>query len=188
MAADRSPQPPKEAWERRKHVIRRWYLTENRTCEDIQRTLENEGFKVSERQIKNRLSEWKFERKKTPFQQYVAMLVVADYYKSCGVDIDFEVPKREERVTYTTQKVRKECERVKKRYATRGQPLHLPSLSHAQAILEQNKISWSEKHLVVRPNVFEQDHPYNGLLSPFVKPAAMLQLFKLANPSGVYVL
>ncbi|KIW66574.1 hypothetical protein PV04_05894 [Phialophora macrospora] len=165
MATDRSPQPPREAWERRKHAIRRWYLTENRTCEDIQRALESDGFKVSERQIKNRLSEWKLERKKTPFQQYLAMLVVADHYKSRGVEIDFEVPKREERVTYTTQKVRKECERVKKRYATRGQPLLLPSLSTAQCILGQSKISWSEKHLMVRPSVFGQGHPYPGDLS-----------------------
>ncbi|ETI27506.1 hypothetical protein G647_09697 [Cladophialophora carrionii CBS 160.54] len=190
MAADRSPQPPKAAWERRKHIIRRWYLTENRTCEDIQRTLEADGFKVSERQIKNRLSEWKFERKKTPFQQYVAMLVVADYYKSRGVEIDFEVPKREERVTYTAQKVRKECERVKKRYATRGQPLALPSLSHAQVLLEENKISWCEKHLMVRPNIVGQDHRYNGLLSPLSvrpqeSPAASFSLVAENEPVPV---
>ncbi len=141
MAGDRSPQPPKEAWESWKQEIHGWYLTHNWTCHEIQKALRHRRFIVSERQIKNRLSEWKFERKKTPYTHYLAMSVLSD---CCRGEIEFEVPKRETRVIYSSQKVKKECERVKKRYNSPScaETLNWPSLDDAQCLLREADISW----------------------------------------------
>ncbi|KIW91849.1 uncharacterized protein Z519_07819 [Cladophialophora bantiana CBS 173.52] len=148
MVGDRSPQPPRETWEALKPDIRRWYLWENQTCEDIQKQLRLRSIFVSQRQIKNRLNEWKYERKKTPHQYYLAMLVVADTWKARGGEAVFEVPKREERVTYNTQKVKKECERVKKRYISRHRgSFKLPTLYEAEYTLRLAGISWKDKDL-----------------------------------------
>ena len=165
MTSDRSPQPSKEAWEGRKDIIRRRYLIENRTCGDIQKELAALGFKVSERQIKNRLSEWKLERKKTPHQHYMAMLVVAECYKAGGFEVEFDVPKREERAIYTTQKVKKECERVRKRYTKCPEPFRLPSLYEARHILDMAEIYWREKHLMVQPTWVGPVRLSDGILS-----------------------
>ncbi|OAP59947.1 hypothetical protein AYL99_04949 [Fonsecaea erecta] len=153
MVGDRSPQPPRETWEALKPDIRRWYLRENRTCEYIQKQLRLRSIFVSERQIKNRLSEWKYERKKTPHQHYLAMSVVAEAFKARGHEAVFEVPKREELVTYNAQKVKKECERVKKRYLSHRESLRLPTLFEAEYTLRVAGISWKFKdHLVMHNN------------------------------------
>ncbi|KIY00564.1 uncharacterized protein Z520_03227 [Fonsecaea multimorphosa CBS 102226] len=152
MVGDRSPQPPRETWEALKTDIRKWYLKENRTCEYIQKQLRLRSLFVSERQIKNRLSEWKYERKKTPHQHYLAMLVVADSWKARGGEVIFEVPKREERVTYSAQKIKKECERVKKRYLLHRESFKLPSLCEAEYTLRVAGISWRDKDLLLDHN------------------------------------
>ena len=154
MAGDRSPQPSREAWEARKQDIHRWYLTENSTCDEIQKRLEARGFKVSERQIKNRLSEWNFERKKTPHTLYLAMLVVFEHHKSLNIEVQFSVPKREIRMTYSGQKVKKECERVKKRLVSSAEGLTYPSINEALRQLEQEGIVVEPRSLVM-----QQDHP-----------------------------
>ncbi|KIW32869.1 hypothetical protein, variant [Cladophialophora immunda] len=149
MVGDRSPQPPRETWEALKPEIRKWYLKENQTCEYIQKQLRLRSLFVSERQIKNRLSEWKYERKKTPHQHYLAMLVVAESWKARGGEAVFEVPKREERVTYNAQKVKKECERVRKRHLSQRESFKLPSLCEAEYTLRSAGISWKDKDLII---------------------------------------
>ncbi|KAJ9606955.1 hypothetical protein H2200_008966 [Cladophialophora chaetospira] len=167
MAGDRSPQPSKEAWEAWKPEIHRWYLLENWTCVDIQKALGGHHFSVSERQIKNRLSEWKFERKKTPYNLYLAMSVIADYHRAGGVEVEFEVPKRETRVSYSVQKVKKECERVKKRYDNPEkhlEPLKWPTLYDAQTILQEADISWRERGLPVQQTLITGFPPNNDVV------------------------
>ena len=158
MTANRSPQPSKAAWEAWRRNIHCWYLTENMTCDDIQKRLAEKGFKVSERQIKNRLNEWKLERKKTPCESYMAMFVVSEYYKAAGVEIEFVVPKRETQVTYSSQKVKKEFERVRKRLASRSQILALPSYDKAQFLLIKTNIIPKQRHLVLQPNPSQLRH------------------------------
>ena len=161
MAGDRAPQPSKEAWEVWKQSIRKWYLTENWTCGEIQRALEAQRFRVSERQIKNRLNEWKFERKKTLYPLYLAMLVVSEHYKERGVEVEFDVPKRETRVIYTTQKVKKECERVRKRLMSNSESINLPALHEAECLLAEAEISWKERQLVVHRDLTQ---PHGNLV------------------------
>ncbi|OAG43961.1 hypothetical protein AYO21_01813 [Fonsecaea monophora] len=164
MVGDRSPQPPRETWEALKADIRRWYLRENRTCEYIQKQLRLRSVFVSERQIKNRLSEWKYERKKTPHQHYLAMLVVADSWKARGSEAVFEVPKRDERVTFNAQKIKKECERVRKRHLLHRESFKLPSLCEAEYTLRVAGISWKEKDLLVHHNRAREIQLYGGPL------------------------
>lgn len=98
-----------------KAVIRDMYLCKNFTCAEIQEYLEKVHFFANRRQIKNRLSGWEFQRKKTPAEHYLAMLYLANFYAAQGYDVVFDVPKREEREDYTTRKIRKECDRIRKR-------------------------------------------------------------------------
>ncbi|EHY53002.1 hypothetical protein HRR83_006162 [Exophiala dermatitidis] len=132
--------PSKEDWEEKKAVIRQMYLYENRTCAQVQDYLQEHGFHVNTRQIKNKLNEWGFERKKTRAEQYLAMLYVANIYAAHGSDVIFNVPKREERQDYSTRKIRKECDRIRKK-RDRDRPLSEPqTLGEAQKILVEADI------------------------------------------------
>jgi hypothetical protein len=142
MMGYRSPQPSKEAWESWKGKIKCLYLSENKTCSEIKAVLDQEGFHVSERQIKNRFSEWNLERKKTPGKHYLAMMVIAEWFRKQGHEVVFEVPKRDKRMPYTRQRVKKECERVRKRLSKEKESWILPSLEEAQQTLEEAEITW----------------------------------------------
>ncbi|EXJ81011.1 hypothetical protein A1O3_07299 [Capronia epimyces CBS 606.96] len=120
------------------------YLCENRTCAQVQEYLEENDFHVNTRQIKNRLNEWKFECKKTRADQYLAMLYVADFHAAEGYDVIFSVPKREERENYSTRKVRKECDRIRKKRDPDRSLSEPNTLDEAEKILIDADIKWKQ--------------------------------------------
>ncbi|KIW24817.1 uncharacterized protein PV07_10507 [Cladophialophora immunda] len=141
MSHNRSGPLLPETWETLKPDIQNWYITENETCEYIVKQLSSRNVNVTVKQIKSRLQEWCFTCKKTSHQHYIAMSVVADSCEA-GNMVEFEVPKRQQRVTYSTSKIKKECDRVKKSYESKGRSLTIPSLREAETILREAKISW----------------------------------------------
>ncbi|KIX02375.1 uncharacterized protein Z518_08316 [Rhinocladiella mackenziei CBS 650.93] len=151
VAGPRSSTPSKEEWETRKATIRQLYLSENKTCKAIKGFLNAEGFNVTSRQIKNKLNDWKFERKKTPAEHYLAMLTVANFLVRRGIDIVFDVPKRDERQDYTVQKVKKECDRIKKKKNACDRVLFvLPPLGEARNILRTADIRWKQRYPAIQ--------------------------------------
>ncbi|EXJ90555.1 hypothetical protein A1O1_03658 [Capronia coronata CBS 617.96] len=142
MAGPRAHHPSKEAWEEKKAVIREMYLRKNCTCAQVQEYLEQHHFHVNTRQIKNKLSEWEFERKKTRAEQYLAMLYVADSFAAEGYDVIFNVPKRDGREDYTTRKIRKECDRIRKKRDGDGTLSDPRTLEEAENILSEADIRW----------------------------------------------
>ncbi|KAK5213646.1 hypothetical protein LTR47_000834 [Exophiala xenobiotica] len=135
MTSTKAPCHPREVWEAWKGTIAQMYLRENKTCGEIRTHLLGKNFPCSERQIKNRLSEWKFECKKTPSQHYLAMLVVAEAYPADGYEVMFDVPKRHDREVFSLKKIKKECDRVKKKCHKDRTRFGPPSLEDAQRIL-----------------------------------------------------
>lgn len=140
MVSPKAPCHPREVWESWKVTIAQMYLRENKTCAEIRTHLLGQNFHCSERQIKNRLSEWKFECKKTPSQHYLAMLVVADAYPADGYEIMFDVPKRHDREFFSLKKIKKECDRVRKKCLKERARFLPPSLEEAQRILQDANI------------------------------------------------
>lgn len=143
MASPRSPGLTKEEWEEEKAAIRQMYLAENKPCKDIRVYLEQKRkSKVTERQIKNRLNEWKFECKKTRAQHYLAMLSLANICATQGMEVSFDVPKRHTREEFGIKKVKKECDRIRKRCDKDHIPFTVHSLEVAHKILYEAGISW----------------------------------------------
>lgn len=144
MESPRNSNHTRDDWEARKPLIQRLYLKENKTCKHIRKYLEiEEKFKVTERQIKNRLNEWGLESKKTCARHYQAMQAVLDHLEGHGLDIDFLVPKRGDRVVYSARKVKKECERIRKREMRMGCFRPCP-VEIAHQILMEAQIVWSQ--------------------------------------------
>ncbi|KIW19841.1 hypothetical protein PV08_00416 [Exophiala spinifera] len=135
MSSSRSLYHPKDAWDYWRETIDHMYLHENKTCGDIRAYLISNDFSCSERQIKNRLREWKYESKKTPSQHYLAMLSYANSERVDGYKIKFDVPKRDGRVYFSLKKIKKECDRVKKKYENAHVEFSLPSYEVAERIL-----------------------------------------------------
>ncbi|KAK6383705.1 hypothetical protein LTS17_002997 [Exophiala oligosperma] len=141
MSNARSLHHPRDAWEIWREAIGHLYLAENRTCGYIKAFLISNHFPCSERQIKNRLRDWKLERKKTPSQHYLAMMSVANNERNAGYEIVFKVPKRWGMEHFNLKKIKKECDRVKKRFGRAHDDFSLPSLENARLVLRNAGIT-----------------------------------------------
>lgn len=173
----RSQQPSKEVWESFKERIREWYLRRNYTCNAIRRLLAGEGLVVTSRQLKIKLSEWKFELKKTPHTHYLAMMAVANFFHhQHGVELEFQVPKREDRFAYPIRTIRKESHRVQKR----NPATKLPSLENAKDTLRKNDITYAPRglcNLVLweesPAHIWYEQQSFQDLSSQSCSPATM---------------
>lgn len=118
------------------------YLDENKTCREIKAYLDRAQFGCTERQIKNRLSEWKFECKKTPAQHYMAMWSVTTALAHQGFEVVFDVPKRLAREDFTFKKIKKECDRIRKKCDKDRITFAIPPTEVAGRALRNANIHW----------------------------------------------
>ncbi|KAK4937976.1 hypothetical protein LTR10_021465 [Elasticomyces elasticus] len=156
MSSPRTPCHSREEWEEWKAAIGRMYLDENKTCKEIKTYLDRAQFGCTERQIKNRLSEWKFECKKTPAQHYMAMLSVTIALAHQGFDVVFDVPKRLAREDFTVKKVKKECDRIRKKCDKDRTTFTIPSIETAEQALCDANIHWTAVTQEDQPGLIAQ--------------------------------
>lgn len=137
MAKQLGLNPSREVWGTHKDLIYDLYLKQNQSLVSVTAFLnENCGFDVTPRQIKARLKEWGYDKKRTFAPFYRAMLVVADHRRNVNaLDTVFQVPKKASREEVCVGRVKKEVDRQK------GE-LHLPSLEEAERLLMTADITW----------------------------------------------
>ncbi|KAI1618637.1 hypothetical protein EDD36DRAFT_37421 [Exophiala viscosa] len=160
MSSPKTPCHSREEWEAWKAAIGRMYLDDNKTCREIKAYLDKAQFSCTERQIKNRLSEWKFECKKTPAQHYMAMLSVTIALAHRGFDVVFDVPKRLAREDFTVKKVKKECDRIRKKCDKDRTTFAIPSPEAAERALHDANIHWKAIAQEHQPGLVTQPCPH----------------------------
>jgi len=128
----------REVWEGYRELVHDLYLKQNWKSQQVTDFLnETCGLAVTDRQVKNKIKDWKFNQKRTCAEFYRAMLVVANHRQAAnGLGTVFQVPKKDTRIEVPTKRIKKEVDRQK--YL-----VDLPSIEEARRLLSSKGYTWS---------------------------------------------
>lgn len=127
----------REVWEGYRELVYNLYLKQNWKSQEVTDFLnDNYSLAVTDRQVKNKIKDWKYNQKRTCAPFYRAMLVVSNHRRDInGLSTVFQVPKKDTRVEVPTKRIKKEVERQK-------ELVDLPSIEEAERLLLAKGYTW----------------------------------------------
>ncbi|KEF59823.1 uncharacterized protein A1O9_04671, partial [Exophiala aquamarina CBS 119918] len=127
----------REVWEGYRELIHNLYLKQNWKSQEVTDFLnDNYSLAITDRQVKTKIKDWKYNQKRTCAPFYRAMLVVSNHRRDInGLSTVFQVPKKDTRVEVPTKRIKKEVERQK-------ELVDLPSIEEAERLLLTKGYTW----------------------------------------------